>query len=180
MIQTMIQTCSRTITETHYYLVDEIRSALDYIELLNVLTTASQDDSIIIHINSNVGCLNTAIQIMSAIKGCEGHVTTIIEGVAASAASMIFLAGHSMSVAPHSCMMIHTWSSGSYGKSQELVSAIMFNNDRFEKLFDDVYYKFLTKDELGSIAKGMDLYLDTDQIISRIKEKHSTDEQTSD
>lgn len=176
----MIQSRLRTVNETHYYLVGEIRSAIDHIELLDALNMASPDDEVIIHINSNGGCANTAIQIMSAINRCEGHVTTIIEGEAASAASMIFLTGHSMSVTPHSCMMIHTWSSGSFGKSQELVSDIMFNKERFEKLFDDVYDGFLTKAEQNSIAKGMDLYLDSEQILKRLKDKHPQDEQTSD
>lgn len=175
-VNPLIQTRSITLTDTHYYLVGEIRGAYDHIELLDALNTASSNDKIYIHINSPGGCVNTAIQIMASIQRCEGHVATIIEGEAASAASMIFLAGHSMSIAPHSCMMIHTWSSGSFGKSQELVSDIMFSKDRFERMFVDVYQEFLSEDELSNIAKGMDMYLDEQQIIARLKNKHSQED----
>lgn len=165
---------TREVADIHYYLVGEIYDAEQHIDLLTELETASEDDTITIHINSPGGCANTAIQIMDAIGRSDAHVVTTIEGAAASAASMIFLKGHAMSVAPHSCMMVHTWSSWANGKSQEIVSNVMFNKARFEALFADVYDGFLTKKEISELAMGIDIYLTADQIMERLKKKYET------
>lgn len=163
---------TREVADIHYYLVGEIYDPEQHIDLLTELETASEGDTITVHINSPGGCVHTAIQIMDAIDRSNAHVVTTIEGEASSAASMIFLKGHAMSVAPHSCMMVHTWSSWANGKSQEIVSNVMFNKSRFEALFDDVYGKFLSKKEIADLSMGIDIYLTADQVMERLKKKH--------
>lgn len=63
--------------------------------------------NITIKINSCGGDLYTGIAIHNAIRALSGHKTVIVEGIAASAASVIACAGDEVQVYPGSMIMIH-------------------------------------------------------------------------
>lgn len=62
---------------------------------------------ITVKLNSVGGDLYTGIAIHNAIKGLTGSKTVIVEGIAASAASVIMCAGDDIQVYPGSLVMIH-------------------------------------------------------------------------
>lgn len=63
--------------------------------------------NITIRLNSGGGDLYTGIAIHDALKGLSGHKTVIIEGIAASAASVIACAGDDVQLHRGSTIMIH-------------------------------------------------------------------------
>lgn len=74
---------------------------------LEDLETVKGKKNITIKINSCGGDLYTGIAIHNAIKGLSGNKTVIVEGIAASAASVIMCAGDEVKVYPGSMVMIH-------------------------------------------------------------------------
>ena len=87
------------------YIYDEITpSDLSNLELINNLTEA---DTLIIHINSTGGDVNTAITLYNAIKTCKAKTESIIEGVAMSAASYISLACETRRAYDNTIFMLH-------------------------------------------------------------------------
>lgn len=62
---------------------------------------------IVIKINSGGGDLYTAIAIHNALRALPAHKTVIVDGIAASAASVIMCAGDTVQVYPGSLVMIH-------------------------------------------------------------------------
>lgn len=60
-----------------------------------------------VKLNSCGGDLYTGIAIHNAIKALSAHVTVVVEGIAASAASVIMCAGDTVQVYPGSLVMIH-------------------------------------------------------------------------
>lgn len=62
---------------------------------------------VVIKLNSCGGDVYTGIAIHNALKGLSGHKTVIVEGLAASAASVIACAGDEVQVYPGSIIMIH-------------------------------------------------------------------------
>lgn len=62
---------------------------------------------ITIKINSSGGEVYTAIAIHNALRALAGHKTVVVEGIAASAASVIMCAGDEVQVYPGSIVMIH-------------------------------------------------------------------------
>jgi ATP-dependent Clp endopeptidase proteolytic subunit ClpP len=60
-----------------------------------------------VHINSPGGDAFDGITIYNLLAAREGGVTTVVDGLAASAASVIFMAGKERSVSPGSMVMIH-------------------------------------------------------------------------
>lgn len=74
---------------------------------LDDLALIKDKAEIVVKINSGGGDLYTGIAIHNALKGLKGHKTVIIEGLAASAASVIACAGDDVQVHVGSIIMIH-------------------------------------------------------------------------
>ncbi len=74
---------------------------------LEDLDAVKDKSSVTIKINSCGGDLYTGIAIHNAIKGLTGTKTVVVEGIAASAASVIACAGDEVQVYPGSMIMIH-------------------------------------------------------------------------
>ena len=148
------------IKEIHYYLVD----ADDCADLVDILAEATENDHVFIHINSNGGDANKAVQVMNAINNCQGNVMTIIEGVAAGTASMIFLQGHQMSATPYSYMRV-----------VKLGYESSFVEQRNNELAAEVYDDFLSQSEINSLANGVEVYLSSEEILARLQQKHGND-----
>lgn len=68
---------------------------------------AMQDKKITVRINSPGGDVFDAVSIFNALQSHKSKVTTRIEGLAASAASFLALAGKEVQAYPNTMMMIH-------------------------------------------------------------------------
>ena len=74
---------------------------------LEDLETIKDASNITVKLNSCGGDLYTGIAIHNALKALKGEKTVIVEGIAASAASIIMCAGDNVQVYPGSLIMIH-------------------------------------------------------------------------
>ena len=79
---------------------------------------------ITVWINSPGGDCVAAAQIYNMLRECEGKVTVKIDGIAASAASVIAMAGDTVLMSPVSMMMIYNPMPIAYGDSGEMKRAI--------------------------------------------------------
>jgi ATP-dependent protease ClpP protease subunit len=107
--------------------------------------------NIYLHINSNGGELFAAFSTVDTIKNSKIPIISIIEGAAASAATIIAMVCHKRYITPSSFMLIHQLSSGLYGKYEEMIDD--FNNST--KLMNLLYnlYENYTSMELKDIKK---------------------------
>ena len=158
-----------TSTLYEYYLVDDIGEASDYIELCDVLRSASPNDEILIRINSGGGSLATANMIVNAIRESQAHVHGFIESTCASAATLIYLSCHSYSLSEDADMMIHTSSSLYGGKEHEQHSYVTFSRKKIHKMVRNRYAGFLTEKEIENVLNGQDYYFDSEEIGERLE-----------
>ena len=88
----------------------------------NRLREALQDTEgeLTVYINSPGGDVMAATEIYTMLKERKGFVTVKIDGVAASAASVIAMAGDEVLMAPSAYMMIHNASSVAVGDKREM------------------------------------------------------------
>ena len=87
-------------------------------EFLRDLDNLTGKDSITVHINSVGGDMYAGIAIYNRLKGLAANVTTINDGLAASAGSLIFMAGDTRKVNAGSNLMIHGAAGFLYGYYQ--------------------------------------------------------------
>lgn len=87
-------------------------------EFLRDLEDLAGKDNITVHINSVGGDMYAGIAIYNRLKGLAAKVTTINDGLAASAGSLIFMAGDTRKVNAGSNIMIHGAAGFMYGYYQ--------------------------------------------------------------
>lgn len=75
---------------------------------------------ILVRVNSPGGSVFDGVAIYNGIRSHPSEVTVRIEGIAASAASFIAMAGDRILMAPHSTMMIHDPWSGVVGNASDM------------------------------------------------------------
>lgn len=80
-------------------------------DVMNVLDTADGIEEVEVTINSGGGDVFAGSEIFTELKSYKGNVTTRIVGLAASAASVIAMAGDKVVMSPTAQLMIHNvWS----------------------------------------------------------------------
>ena len=82
------------------------------------------EGDIVVWINSPGGDCVAAAQIYNMLMDYKGSVTVKIDGIAASAASVIAMAGTKVLVSPVSMLMIHNPMTAAFGNSDEMQKAI--------------------------------------------------------
>ena len=152
-----------------YYLVDEIGEPSDYVELCDVLRSASPNDEVLIRFNSGGGLLSTGDMIINAIKDSQAHVHGYIEHSCGSMATMLFLACHSWSLSESAEFFIHSASGGTVGKEHENYASIMFARKKLHKMVRNRYAGFLTETEIENVLNGQDYYFDSEEIGERLE-----------
>ena len=90
-------------------------------DLANQVASIPEDWTITVHINSNGGELKEGLGIYNVLKSRD--VTTICEGFAASAGSVIFCAGKTRIMQPASLLFIHQASMDASGNADDFQKA---------------------------------------------------------
>jgi ATP-dependent protease ClpP protease subunit len=152
-----------------FYLSGEIESPENYISWFDTIRYASENDVIKININSVGGDVFTAVQFMRVLQETSANVVISIEGLCASAATMIMLCGESFEISDHAIFMIHNYSGGVVGKGGEMLDQLQHERKWSEKMFREVYKDFLTDAEINSVLDNKDIWMDGDEVIKRLK-----------
>ncbi len=107
---------------TSYKWSEEDVTAPDFVKQLAKYSDA---DEIEVRINSIGGNVFQSVTIMNLLKECKSKIHVVIDGIAASGASIIAMAGDTITMNDGSLMMIHEASVGVYGQRGD-----------FEKMID--------------------------------------------
>lgn len=160
-------------TFTHYdvFIDSEVGEPSEYRELISTLFNANDGDTMAIYINSPGGQLDSALAIIEALKHTQAEVTGVIMGACHSAASLISMYCAEVAVMDNAYSMVHTASFGSVGNTSNVKSHTEFTVKMVEKLLNETYEGFLTKDELHKVKQGVELWFDADDIRERMRSR---------
>ena len=160
----------RVVENTVYFYGDVTESnALDLNSTLHAvdkkLSVSGQflevTPTINLHINSYGGSLFAGLATVDTIRNLDAEVNSIIDGAAASAATIISVACSKRAMGKYSKMLIHQLSSGMYGKYNELEDDMENNKHLMDTI--KAIYKEHTKvpmKKLNEILKH-DLWFDS-------------------
>ena len=152
-----------------FYLSGEIESSENYISWFDTIRHAGENDVVKIYVNTPGGDIFTAIQFMRALQETSASVVVSVEGLCASAATMIMLCADSYEVSEHTMFMFHNYSGGTFGKGGEMLDQLKHERSWSEKLLRDGYKHFLTDSEITSILDNKDIWMDSAEVIKRLK-----------
>lgn len=152
----------------HYYLSEAIGEPGEYAELIHRIKTSAPNEVIYLHLNTPGGRLDTGVQLINAMQTSDAHVICSLESEAHSLGTLIFLAADEFIVHDNCMMMFHNYSGGMWGKGNEQVAQLAATVTWFESLARRVYLPFLSEEELTKILHGEDLWLQTDDIRTRL------------
>lgn len=153
------------------YLTGEVRDVNNYVDLLDVLMTATESDEITIYIDSPGGLIAAGGLIASAIDHCAGSVKTIARGFCASAAALIHSAAKPgyATVTPFALMLYHMSSHCDQGVS----TMIRSRADAQVKYVNEVLLKkalndgHITQDEFDRIQTGENILVSGPEWVKR-------------
>ena len=109
---------------------------------------------ITVWINSPGGDCVAAAQIYNMLSNYAGKVTVKIDGIAASAASVVAMAGDKVLVSPVSMMMIHNPATIAWGDSAEMQKAVAMLDEVKESIINA--YEIKTGLDRKKLSKLMD------------------------
>lgn len=91
---------------------DDVFSQAD---VINALAQVGRDTDVTVRVNSGGGIATEGAAIHSAFAAHKGKVNMVVEGWAASAASLFVMSGHTITMRPGALMMIHDPSAPAWG-----------------------------------------------------------------
>ena len=120
---------------------------------------------IFLHINSHGGDLFAGLAALDEIRKSEVSITSIIDGCAASAATLMSVVADRRLMNKHAYMLIHQLSSGMWGKYHEMKDE-MENYDNMMKTIRDIYLEYtkIPKKKLNEILEH-DLWFDAETCL---------------
>ncbi len=142
-----ILTLSGVIAEESWF-DDEVTPKIFRDELM------SGEGDITVWINSPGGDCIAAAQIYNMLREYKGNVTIKIDGIAASAASVVAMAGNKVIMSPVSMLMIHNPMTMAAGDTTEMKKAISMLTEVKESIINA--YELKTGMSRDKIAKLMD------------------------
>jgi len=135
-------------------------------KLMNVRLDYQVDNlKIFLHINSFGGSVFAGLSIIDTIIDSDIPIVSIVEGSAASAATLISVVCSERVIKPNSFMLIHQLSSGFWGKMEEIKDEFI-NLKKLTKKLKGIYKKHtnIEKEKLKSLLKR-DLWLDSAECL---------------
>jgi len=122
--------------------------------------------NIYLHINSYGGCLFSAFSVIDTIKNSRVPIVSIVEGNAASAATMISMACHKRYITPNSFMLIHQLSSASSGKYEALKDEFLNDTKLMERIYKLYREHTSMNDKKIKASLERDIWWDSDECIA--------------
>ena len=109
---------------------------------------------IILHINSYGGSVFAGLSAVDYIKNSKIPVTTVIDGCAASAATLMSCVGAHRQMNRNACMLVHQLSGAMWGKFQEMQDD-MQNSEMLMEKIKNIYKEHtkIPKKEMDNILK---------------------------
>lgn len=167
--QALVTKQSVNSTAYRIWLDEEIKEPPYYREALEALDNASEGDFIYIHIDSIGGSVGTAVKMINAIRQSDAQIMGVLENRAYSAGSLILLACPAILVKPYSTLMAHSVSAGTGGEMAKMWDYATFLKTETDRLIEDIYGGFLTKDEINSVKLGhKEIWLRDFEVIQRL------------
>lgn len=147
-------------------LVTKLKALVKHLRKVYIDLDLDQDPAVTLYIKSDGGDLHSGFSALDHIHQLKARVTTVADGLCASAATLLLLAGADRKIHENSYVLIHQISAdGVWGKYEELKDHMQnFTKDmeRMQKIYEAK--TTMSARKLRKLLKK-DLYLDAEQCL---------------
>ena len=158
---------SITHNKFEFNLDEDIKEPSYYRSLIEVLNNATEQDLVVLNINSGGGHLDSAISIIDALRNTRANTLAWISGSCYSAASLIALNCQNLEVGEFATLMCHNSKYGLGGYTTDIKDRAVFEHKMISKIMHSVYKYFLSVDEVEAVLSNKTIWMDADEIIER-------------
>jgi ATP-dependent protease ClpP protease subunit len=151
-----------------FNLDEDIKEPSYYRNLIEVLNNATEQDLVVLNINSGGGMLDSAISIIDALRNTRANTLAWISGSAYSAAGLIALSCQNVEVGEFATLMCHNSQYGLGGYTTDIKDRALFEHKMTSKIMKSVYRFFLSPEEIESVLMNKTIWMDADEIIERL------------
>ena len=158
----------------HYIvsITDDFDEPKYYDEVVALLSTASEEDTITFNINSNGGYVSSLAMLLTWKSMCKAYQIHVLSGNASSAASAFFLSNaDEYVVSDMASMMIHEYQTSNGGSNSNVIKQATHTAKENEKFIRSCYEYFLDEAEIEDTLKGVEHYLSADEIRGRLQQR---------
>ena len=153
-------------------ITDDFDEPKYYDEVVALLSTASEEDTITFNINSNGGYVSSLAMLLTWKSMCKAYQIHVLSGNASSAASAFFLSNaDEYVVSDMASMMIHEYQTSNGGSNSNVIKQATHTAKENEKFIRSCYEYFLTEAEIEDTLKGVEHYLSADEIRERLQKR---------
>ena len=147
-----------------------------------------ETDTVNVHINTYGGDVFEGISIFNVLRASEKKIVTIVDGIAASAGSLIFLAGDQKKMPDNTQLMIHnpwTYASGNANDLEKVVDMLRTTESAMTKTYMESFVgteeeiKELLDSEKFMTAEEAKTFGFVDEIITKEPEDASANAQAT-
>lgn len=162
-------TKARSIFQHTVHIDENIVNPSYYRRVVQMLMDANEGDVVIFMINSNGGQLAGLQALLEGIRMSEASTMAVLTGACHSAASIFALNCDTIAVTESATMLCHYVSYGTGGKGSDVLAHVEHTTKISNKLVHDTYKDFLTAAEIKEMIAGREIYLDAEEISTRLE-----------
>lgn len=149
------------------YLTDFAEDSRGLHEAYNVLRDAEENDILEVRISSNGGYVNEGMILHNIINELfEDRCITVLDPMGYSMGALAFCMGDYRLVYETSEIMFHNYSTGLWGKGNEILAHMKHTDKSLKNFFDSVVIG-LTDDEKTALYSGSDFWFNAREMCQR-------------
>lgn len=161
-------------------ITDDFDDAKSFDEVVALLANATEDDEITWNIVSRGGYINSLEMLLGWKQMCQAKQIHVLTSEAASCATAFFLSpADEYLVFDTASFMIHESSYGSGGTASNVRRHTQHVDKKNDKFVRDTYRDFLSTEEIEDVLKGVEVYLDAEQIRERLAQREQKRQEES-
>ena len=155
-------------------ITDDFDEPRYYDEVIALLASASEDDTIIWNINSKGGFVDTLQMLLGWKAMCQAKQVHVLCGDASSCASAFFLSeADEYIVSEGATLFIHEFQVGNRGTNSNVVRRVEHTTKENERFVRETYKDFLdeSKGEIDEVLRGVEFYFNAAEIRQRLQKR---------
>lgn len=154
------------------YLFGEIEDSTQFIYAIEALQSASEGDTVILHLSTNGGSLDATDTFIMALQDTAAKVIVRASGGVHSAGTVILLQADEFYLSENFNALVHNGSVGPGGKFSDWVAHSRHTKEYMETIMRRTYEGFLTPEELDAMISGKDFWMDGKEFADRFQARY--------